>query len=151
METWDSATMLGSPTGREMSEPLVLVVDDDSEIRSYIRTILTYHGVQVLEAIDGADALDAFHAWSDRIHLVVSDIRMPRMTGIDLAAAVGSVSPSLPFIFVSGDPTSMDRHGLKNRFLFLEKPFAPKAMWDAARQFLAQIPAPAAQGTGSSV
>ena len=87
---------------------LVLVVDDDSRIRSYIRTILQSAGVHVLEAGDGLEALEVFHASKSRVDLVITDLRMPRMSGMDLATSLRSDVPAIPLILVSGEGVPRD-------------------------------------------
>ena len=127
---------------------LVLVVDDDRGIRLYIKTILLRAGFQVLEAADGLDALEVFRVWGGRIDLVITDIRMPRMTGTDLAISLRSDRPAIPLIFVSGEPTPVDLIDPKTGVFFIEKPFAPKVLLEAASRFLnwplAGAPGPAA-------
>jgi len=113
----------------------VLVVDDDSRVRSYIKTILQSVHLQVLEAGDGLEALEVFRAWRGRIDLVITDIRMPRMTGTDLAISLRSDCPAIPLIFVSGESAPACMNDPKKGFLFIEKPFAPKALLDAASHF----------------
>src|SRR5438477_3752610 len=103
---------------------LVLVVDDDSRIRLYIRTILQSVGVQVLEAGDGLEALEVFHASKSRVDLVITDIRMPRMSGTDLASSLRSDAPAIPLILVSGEAAPADVVDPRNGVLFIEKPFA---------------------------
>ena len=114
---------------------VVLVVDDDSGIRSYIKTILRRADIEVLEAGDGVEALEVFHVWRGRIDLVITDIRMPRMTGTDLAISLRSDSPAIPLIFVSGEPAPVDMNDPKKGFFFIEKPFSPNVLLDAARRF----------------
>lgn len=115
---------------------LVLVVDDDPRIRSYIRTILQSAGLQVLEARDGVDALEVFHVSKGRIDLVITDIRMPRMSGTDLASSLRSDAPAIPLILISGEGAPVDMIDPRNGVLFIEKPFAPKVLLEAASQFL---------------
>jgi two-component system, cell cycle sensor histidine kinase and response regulator CckA len=119
----------------EISGHLVLVVDDDSRVRSYIKAILQSADLQVLEAADGLEALEVFRAWRNNIALVITDIRMPGMTGTDLAVSLRSDYPAVPLIFVSGEPAPVNMSDPKDGFFFIEKPFAPKALLDAARQF----------------
>jgi two-component system, cell cycle sensor histidine kinase and response regulator CckA len=124
----------------DLGGPLVLVVDDDLRIRSYIKIVMQSAGVQVLEADDGLEALEVFYVWRGRIDLVITDIRMPRMKGTDLAISLRRACPALPLIFVSGEPIPADMDIPGNEFLFIEKPFAPAALLDAARRFLQLIP-----------
>lgn len=124
----------------DVSGHLVLVVDDDSGIRSYIKTILQSADVHVLEAGDGLEALEIFDAWRSRIDLVITDIRMPRMTGMDLAISLRSASPAIPLIFVSGEPAPMDMNDLNRGSSFIKKPFPPSVLLDAAQRFFQPIP-----------
>jgi CheY-like chemotaxis protein len=125
---------------RDLGGPLVLVVDDDFRIRSYIKIVMQSAGVQVLEADDGLEALEVFYVWRDRIDLVITDIRMPRMKGTDLAISLRRDRPALPLIFVSGDPIPADMNIPGGGFLFIEKPFAREVLVDAARRLLQLIP-----------
>ncbi len=115
---------------------LVLVVDDDSRVRSYMRAILQSAGVNVLEAGDGLEALEVFHASKSRVDLVITDIRMPRMSGTALASSLRSDAPAIPLILVSGEGAPVDIVDPRNGVLFIEKPFAPKVLLEAASQFL---------------
>jgi CheY-like chemotaxis protein len=118
------------------ADHLVLVVDDDTRVRAYMRTILQSAGLQVLEARDGVEALEVFRVSKQRIDLVVTDIRMPRMNGTDLAHSIRSDAPTTPLILVSGEGAPVDIIDPGNGVLFIEKPFAPKVLLEAASQFL---------------
>ena len=128
-------------TPHDLAGRLVLVVDDDSRVRAYIRRILENVGVGVLEAADGLEALEVFRACHSDIELVITDIRMPRMTGTDLAISLRSLLPAIPLVFVSGDPAPADMHDPGRRLVFVEKPFAPKTLLEAAASVLPAIPA----------
>ena len=81
------------------------------------------------------EALEVFHACSSRIVLVITDIRMPRMTETDLAASLRSDCPAIPLIFVSGEPAPADTVDPKKGIFFIGKPFAPKSLLETASQF----------------
>ena len=71
--------------------PFVLIVDDDHEMRAYIRQCLTVLPVRIEEAVDGQDALEQIQAMHDTdIALVITDLYMPRMDGLALKAALGA-------------------------------------------------------------
>jgi len=127
-------------TSRSLSGHLVLVVDDDSRIRAYIRKVLERTGVHVLEAGDGVAALEIFQSWGDRIDLVITDIRMPRMSGTDLAIALRSVNPTVPLIFVSAESAPAQTNELEDGCFFVEKPFTPGVLLHAAGQLFNRIP-----------
>jgi two-component system, cell cycle sensor histidine kinase and response regulator CckA len=124
----------------ELNGHLVLVVDDDFRIRFYVKTILQSARFRVLEAGDGLEALELFRASRDRIALVITDIRMPGMSGSELAKHLRLDCPGIPLIFVSGEPAPVDTNDSTNGFLFIEKPFAPKTLLEAACQFLDSMP-----------
>ena len=115
---------------------VVLVVDDDPLIRWYAEAILQTADLKVLVARDGVEAIELFHSWRGSIDLVITDIRMPRMSGTDLAAALRSENPAIPLIFISGETAPESDGQLQGRFLFVEKPFTPRVLLDAAHQLL---------------
>jgi len=80
--------------------------------------------------------LEIFHESKKRIGLVITDIRMPRMSGTDLASSLRSDAPGIPLILVSGDGAPVDMVDPGNGVLFIAKPFGPKVLLEAASQFL---------------
>ena len=81
---------------------LVLVVDDEGPIRSAARAALEEHGYQVLEAGDGAAALALAQAHADTLQLVVTDVMMPALDGIELSRRLRDLAPELAIIATSG-------------------------------------------------
>ena len=103
-------------------KPLVLVVDDESDIRSSLRMILEYEGYEALEASSGEEALRRLE--SDRPDAVLLDIKMPRIDGLEILARVKQSDPTLPIIVVSGHgtiATAVEATRL-GAFDFMEKP-----------------------------
>jgi CheY-like chemotaxis protein len=92
----------------------VIVVDDDATIRHQLRIPLEELGLAVLEAQNGEAAWELFRETLGSTRLVVTDIRMPRMNGIDLSLKVRSIQPDFPVILLSGSPVDMkkNRHHL---------------------------------------
>jgi two-component system cell cycle sensor histidine kinase/response regulator CckA len=82
--------------------PRILVVDDEPDVRLIIRRLLDGQGYQVHEAGDGLQALEMVRAAPDLLDLVVSDLAMPRLNGIQLVQAVSVESPEIPFLLISG-------------------------------------------------
>jgi CheY-like chemotaxis protein len=114
--------------------PSVLVVDDDEGVRGLIRRVLEGAGYQVWEAADGLQALGFL--MQGVVDAVVTDIRMPKMDGWELATHLAGMSPRLPILFISG----YDAHaGTANLWgPILPKPFAAEALLDGVRQLLSQ-------------
>jgi two-component system cell cycle sensor histidine kinase/response regulator CckA len=116
-----------------MSAKVCLLVDDEPPIRTFLRAILEAEGFQCLEAESAPDALKVIRRIDGRIDLVITDIKMPgEMDGIDLAQSLRMSYPILPVILISGfaDEHSSD-HTLEE-FTFIQKPFAPRAIAEAA-------------------
>jgi len=80
----------------------VLVVDDDRSVRGVTASALRRQGYRVLEAASGQEALDIARGLPSRIHLLVTDVVMPRMTGPELAHALTRERPDMRVLFVSG-------------------------------------------------
>ncbi|HUQ89566.1 MAG TPA: ATP-binding protein [Vicinamibacterales bacterium] len=105
-------------------EGIVLLAEDDRAVRRLVVAELTRRGFTVIEAEDGAAALEMFHKEKDRIDILVTDVVMPRMNGADLAKAAERVRPGLKILFISGHPeragAGLDPTGVTN---LLMKPF----------------------------
>jgi two-component system cell cycle sensor histidine kinase/response regulator CckA len=86
------------------AEPLVLVVDDEDMIRSLVRSVLESIGCRVVEADCARAALEQADETALPIDLLVSDVRMPGPSGLELARILRERKPELPVVFVSGYP-----------------------------------------------
>lgn len=82
--------------------PMVLVVDDEEGLRSLVVRALTEEGYRVLEANDGIAALEVLQDPDCDVRLIISDIRMPRMDGYELADQVVARPNPPPMLFISG-------------------------------------------------
>ena len=112
-------------SGRE-SEGLVLVVDDEPDVRKVVRMTLEKSGYDVLEAEDGEKAIAEIKKDENSLllNLIITDIRMPNMNGIDVINYYRKEWPSVPLIVLTGFPdldmaTSMLQHGVVD---YLVKP-----------------------------
>jgi CheY-like chemotaxis protein len=102
----------------------VLVADDEEAVRAFIRRLLSDAGYTVLEARHGHDALQISREYSGPIDLVLSDVMMPSMGGVELAGLLQAERPMTPVIFMSGyTPEELDRIGMPDNPLLLRKPF----------------------------
>jgi len=103
---------------------IVLLAEDDRAVRRLVVTELTRRGFTVLEAEDGAGALELFNKEKNRVDILVTDVVMPRMNGADLAKAAERIRPGLKILFISGHPeragAGLDPTGVTN---LLMKPF----------------------------
>jgi len=82
--------------------PAVLVVDDERDICTLVATVLQMNGYAVITAASGEEALAVFAEHDSEIDFLVSDIRMPGMTGPELAERLLMRRPDLPVVFMSG-------------------------------------------------
>jgi CheY-like chemotaxis protein len=101
----------------------VLVVDDEPGIRKFVHSVLLRQGYQVMEAEDGLAAYELLHRHSRDIQLLVTDIVMPRMNGIALAAKVRTEYPDVEVLYISGFVSDLLEDIPIERLL--PKPFAP--------------------------
>jgi len=113
-----------SPPARAGSVVSVLVVDDEAAVRRFACRVLERAGYSVFEAIDGLEALELIQGQTVALEVVVSDIVMPRMNGVELMQALALSRPSLPVILMSGYATSaLSERGIVAPCGILTKPF----------------------------
>jgi PAS domain S-box-containing protein len=104
----------------------VLLVEDEDAVRTLAREVLRRHGYVVLEARHGVDALRVAERHTDDIHLMITDVVMPHMSGRETAERLSKGRPKMKVLFMSG----YTDHALMHRELtpgasFLQKPFTP--------------------------
>ena len=87
----------------------ILVVDDDFAIREIVKNLLERAGYAVATATDGEDGLNFFRQYRSKIVLLLTDISMPNMNGVDLADHVLHLQPDLPVLFMSGSAWNVSR------------------------------------------
>ena len=115
---------------------LVLLVEDEDGVRRVARRALELHGYRVIEAADGARALELARA-TPSIGVLVTDVMMPGMLGPAVAAAVHEIVPDLPVLYMSGHTEEVARAGLLDPSIaFLAKPFSPDRLADKVREVL---------------
>jgi len=119
-------------TGEVVIDPsgeTLLLVEDDHAVRRLTRRILEARGYLVLEAIDAESALVAAVNHDGPIHLLLTDVVMPRMSGIELAARLGEGRPDTRVVFMSGyTDDRISVRDLSRRPSFLPKPFTADAL-----------------------
>src|SRR5262249_43977434 len=113
-----------------------LVVEDTEDVRRMICQILLHHGYNVLEASNGVEALKVCDGYCNNIHLVLTDVIMPRMNGHELAEQIQQRQPAPRLIFMSGFSDDPLVRPLGQLAVFLAKPFTPAALTNKIRQVL---------------
>jgi CheY-like chemotaxis protein len=125
-----AAPMRGLGAGRD----LVLVVEDEAQVRTVVRRLLTGQGFQVLESGNGRDALELVERHRDRLRMVVTDVVMPVMGGREIVSALAQSDPDIPVVCMSG-------FGDRERLLsgmdvgvpWIEKPFTGEQLVSTLR------------------
>ncbi|MBZ5631430.1 MAG: PAS domain S-box protein [Acidobacteriia bacterium] len=130
---------------------IVLLVDDESDLRSAVREFLEAKGYLVLEAENGTQALEVCHRHRSSIAVLLTDLIMPGMSGAELAAHICSVNPDVKTIYMSG---YMDRskyvENLGPDAVFLQKPFSLKTLARKLQSAVQPSPNPGKTGTSSA-
>jgi signal transduction histidine kinase len=116
----------------------ILVAEDNEGIRSMIQESLTTLGYTVILAKDGDEAVAKFGAARGGISLILMDVIMGRTSGADAYAAISTIKPSMPVIFMSGysKEGATLASSLPNSTELLQKPFSPKTMARRVRALL---------------
>jgi two-component system, cell cycle sensor histidine kinase and response regulator CckA len=118
-----------SAPGRSGSVVSVLVVDDEAAVRRFACRVLERAGYGVFEAIDGVEALELIQGQTVALEVVVSDIVMPRMNGVELMQALSVSRPSLAVILMSGyATTALSELGIVTPCSILAKPFSAERL-----------------------
>jgi PAS domain S-box-containing protein len=117
----------------------ILLVEDDPDVRALVRDTLSGRGYQVLEAADGHAALSLCEGFAGEIHLLLSDLIMPRMGGRELAERLCKLRPQLRVLFMSGYADDSQRGAVVQAPLmaFIEKPFTAASLCARIRSSLA--------------
>jgi two-component system cell cycle sensor histidine kinase/response regulator CckA len=102
----------------------VLLIDDDDQVRGMCRTFLEENGFRVLEADNGLEALIIATERQGAIDLVITDVVMPKISGVELGRVFEGLWPHLNVLYMSGSPRDTIGLNLPAGCPFLPKPFA---------------------------
>ena len=118
----------------------ILIVDDEPSVRRMLRRLLSEGGYQIVEAGDGAEALEIAIRDESGFDLVITDIKMPVMDGRELGRLLHATMPELPVLYTSAytsDTGSKATQGGKS-LPFLRKPFEPDGLLRSVASMLRQ-------------
>ena len=120
-----------SEPSEEAKRETILVVDDEREVRALVREVLTLHGYTVIDTGDPFEARRI--AESQPVHLLLTDVVMPIMNGLELAKRVEASSPTTKVLLMSGYATAAVKGSGRP---LVSKPFRTGDLVNAVRQML---------------
>jgi PAS domain S-box-containing protein len=127
-------------TGRLQGDETILVAEDEPGVREFVRDSLQQLGYTVLPAADGYEAIRVLEEHSGPVHLLLTDVIMPLMSGPELAKRVQAVKPAAKVLYMSGyTGDALAFHGLPHRKAgFIEKPFTVTVLAEVVRKVLSE-------------
>lgn len=122
----------------ENGNEIILLVEDEDVVRDLARRVLSDYGYDVLEARQGEEALALSELHAGPIHLLLTDLVMPKMSGPELAQNLQALRPDMPVLYMSGyNDEKVLRYGMQEQQIhFLQKPFTPNALIAKIRQVI---------------
>src|SRR5579862_4182736 len=133
-----------SEPARELSgHETILLVEDEPELRELTRTVLAERGYNVIEAMsaEGAERLATQESGGSKIHLLLTDVIMPGVSGRELAKRVLARQPSVRVLYMSGYTYNViaENGTLERGVAFLQKPFTPSGLVEKVREVLDMV------------
>jgi PAS domain S-box-containing protein len=146
-ETVESPAQISVPTESVAPEPgteTILLVEDEANLRYLARQYLEKQGYRVIEAADGAVAMQIAVAHEGVIHLLLTDVIMPGMNGRELAQRISEIRPNVKVLYMSGYTENViGRNGtLDEGVRLLQKPFTLRDLKSKVREVLDSSPFP---------
>jgi CheY-like chemotaxis protein len=134
---------IGAQVVEKLSDTLrgtetVLLVEDDEFVRRLVHEVLENYGYRLLDAANGVEALSASEQSEMPIHLLVTDVVMPGISGREVADRLAALRPEIKVLFMSGHTDeAIIHHGMLDAdAAFIQKPFAPDALARKVREVL---------------
>lgn len=131
---------------------LVLIVDDEVNVRQAMQRVLEHNAYRVLTAANGREALGLYLLQREQVRVVVTDLMMPEMNGIALIRALRDLSPTLPILAATGliDEEKQNAVAAMGVAELLPKPYTSFELIDALGRALAATPSPAGESSGAN-
>lgn len=123
------------------SPKIIMVVDDDRFIRAFVQDRITSMGHRVYSAADGSEALKMVRDLGLEVNLLISDVLMPGMNGLELAKMMLAAAPDAKIIFMSGcvQPALISANSAKYKGGFIRKPFSGKTLVDHVKKAVDEL------------
>ena len=143
----EPATQVAAPVDYRKVEPgteTILLVEDEANLRYLARQYLEKQGYRVIEAADGAVAMQIAVAHEATIHLLLTDVIMPGMNGHELAQRISEIRPNVKILYMSGYTENVIGHNgmLDAGVRLLQKPFNLRDLKSKVREVLDATPTP---------
>jgi PAS domain S-box-containing protein len=118
----------------------ILIAEDDNVVRNFTKDILEGHGYEIIEAVDGEDAVNKFTGNKDRVKMLILDVIMPKKDGREVFDEIKKIQPDIKAIFMSGYTADViHRRGIIEEGLnFVSKPISPAELLRKIRGALDQ-------------
>jgi|GEM_PF-1067003 len=118
----------------------ILIIDDDEMILNTFSDILKYHGYDVLQAKSGAQGLNIVEKMNSKLALVILDLHLPDMSGVDVYYGIAKLNPSMKILITTGYSTQSVLAEIMSRDFvdFLSKPFKVELLMQKIRSLLAE-------------
>ena len=124
-----------------MASGKILVVDDEADVRDVIKLQLESRGLNVLEAVDGQNAIDILKSGSNMMNVgvILCDIRMPKVNGVECIQFIREQAPGIPIVVITGYPdtelaSNLLKKGVKD---YLVKPVENKKLLAVVEKHIA--------------
>ena len=126
-----------TPAGRDRATT-ILVAEDDDALRGLVTRVFWDQGFRTLEARHGGEALHLAELAAPYLDLVVTDVIMPEVDGLELGRRLAQRWASIPILYISAYPPNdiFSRGGPATPSPFLQKPFTPEVLLDRVRELL---------------
>ena len=137
-EAAEVVSVANGAVGRAVGRETILVVEDDPSVRGLVQEALRVSGYDVLVARHGIEALLTGAKHMGPIHLLLTDVAMPQMSGPEVAEKLAGVRPDIKVLYMSGYPDHpvFEQGGVKRDTAFLHKPFTPAVLTQKIREVL---------------
>jgi len=115
-------------------------VEDDDNVRHMAHAILRRQGYTIIDAANGAEALQILESHKGKVHLLLTDVIMPEMNGKELHSRAAIINPDLKVLFMSGyvGDVLANRGVLEEDVSYIQKPFSTQGLAAKVREMLDQ-------------
>jgi hypothetical protein len=129
--------------GKYTAKETILVVEDEEAVRELIQTVLKEKGYEVLASKDPQEAEQSAAQFKGEIHLLLTDMVMPGISGRELATRISARRRDVRVLYMSGYTDNVITAGgmLEKGLAFLQKPFSPATLVQKVREVLSHTPA----------